>query len=215
MAINNQKAVIGSEYIAYGGTNQVWQCNSTASTTSKTITNDPGDIGISNPCIFVQFNNGHNRVTDRLTLNALGHNGWIQTRIQNGTYSNWGPIYSIIDADVVLCLQWDDSMWKVVGNPIVRTVSQLESSMNRWAFCYANRFKQVSICVTGNTSGQIYVSYGIDFEAKDQMSITATLHGQAPGAAVVASYTTSGCYVDFSQGTASSSKKGFIQVMGY
>ena len=47
------------------------------------------------------------------------------------------------------------------------------------------------------------------------MSITATLTGQAPGAAVVTSYSTTGCFVDFSYGTASNSKKGFIQVMGY
>lgn len=47
------------------------------------------------------------------------------------------------------------------------------------------------------------------------MSITVTLHGQAPGAAIVASYSTLSCTVDFSNGTASGTKKGFIQVMGF
>lgn len=211
MAINNQKAVIGSEYLAYGGINQVWRCNTAATVSNKTISNDPGDIGISDPCIFVQFAFGHNSSSSTLYLNALGHNGQIQACIQNSKYPNWGPIYSLIDTNVVLCLQWHVSVWKVVGNPIVHTVQSDYS----WAFCYANRFKQVSICVTRGTSGQIYLDYGITFEDKNKMSITATLHGQAPGAAVVASYTTSGCYVDFSQGTASSSKKGFVQVMGY
>ena len=55
MAISNQKAVIGSEYLAYGGINQVWQCNSASTTISKSISNDPGDIGISNPCIVFKI----------------------------------------------------------------------------------------------------------------------------------------------------------------
>ena len=86
MAINNQKAVIGSEYLAYGGINQVWRCNTAATVANKTISNDPGDIGISNPCIFVQFGNGHDSSSSTLYLNALGHNGQIQARIRNNTY---------------------------------------------------------------------------------------------------------------------------------
>lgn len=215
MAINNQKAVIGSEYLAYGGINQVWQCNSISTALTKTISNDPGNIGISNPCIFVQFLNGHSSADATLSLNALGHTGQIQAYIENNTYFGWGPIYSRIDADVVLCLQWDDSKWRVVGNPIVYSRIFTGNIYKSCGFCYANRFKQASICVTGNTSGNTSFNYGIEFEDKNQMSITATLHGQAPGAAVVASYDTLSCTVDFSNGTASGTKKGFIQVMGF
>ena len=47
------------------------------------------------------------------------------------------------------------------------------------------------------------------------MTITASLLGQAPNPAVVTSYGTTACTVDFAYGLSSSAKKGFIQVMGY
>ena len=215
MAINNQKAVIGSEYLAYGGINQVWQCNSSSTATTKTIINDPGDIGISDPCIFVQFLNGHNSASSVLTLNALGHTGAIYTRIQNNTYIGWGAMYSLIDANVVVCLQWDSPSWKVVGNPIVHSKAQSLSDMESQAFCYANRFKQVFINAFKNTSGATRYPYGITFEDVHQMAVIASLLGQAPNPAVVTSYETTACTVDFAYGLSSSAKKGFIQVMGY
>ena len=211
MAIPSTKAVIGSEYLSYGGVNQIWTCTTSSTTTTKTIANDPGDLGISNPYIFVKFtygigNNSQIIGSKTYDFTAFGKTGVIRS------VGIWGTTYvSYVKSGLVIPMYWDGANWTIPGETCIGYSWLNANDYDIIQHCYANGYKTVDIR-SGNPNRYSFV-FPYPFKSVDTMCATVTLKGNSPKAACVTAIDTSSITVDFAYEQAGG-KIGYVHVSG-
>ena len=188
-------------------------CSTAAGTAAKVVTCTGFQL-TTGAAVTVRFTSGNSAASPTLNVNGTGAKG---IRVYRGTslvtpFANW-------NANVTVELTYNGTYWVITGNPVVYSLNAASASDSsgtyyRTARISADGWKEYAF-VTEASGNDRTLTMPYAFSSLNGMGVVITLAGTAPGAGNVKSKSTSSVTVDFSTGTASTSKRGTVLCFGY
>ena len=188
-------------------------CSTTAGTAAKVVTCTGFQL-TTGAAVAVRFTSGNSAASPTLNVNGTGAKG---IRVYRGTslvtpFANW-------NANVTVELTYNGTYWVITGNPVVYSLNAASASDSsgtyyRTARIFADGWKEYAF-VTNASGNDRTLTMPYAFSSVNSMGVVVTLFGTSPGAGNVKSKSTSSVTVDFSTGTASTSKRGTVLCFGY
>ena len=188
-------------------------CSTAAGTAAKVVTCTGFQL-TTGAAVTVRFTSGNSAASPSLNVNGTGAKG---IRVYRGTslvtpFASW-------NANVTVELTYNGTYWVITGNPVVYSLNAASASDSsgtyyRTARIFADGWKEYAF-VTNASGNDRTLTMPYAFSSVNSMGVVVTLFGTSPGAGNVKSKSTSSVTVDFSTGTASTSKRGTVLCFGY
>lgn len=188
-------------------------CSTAAGTAAKVVTCTGFQL-TTGAAVTVRFTSGNSAASPSLNVNGTGAKG---IRVYRGTslvtpFASW-------NANVTVELTYNGTYWVITGNPVVYSLNAASASDSsgtyyRTARIFADGWKEYAF-VTNASGNDRTLAMPYAFSSVNSMGVVVTLFGTSPGAGNVKSKSTSSVTVDFSTGTASTSKRGTVLCFGY
>ena len=188
-------------------------CSTAAGTAAKVVTCTGFQL-TTGAAVTVRFTSGNSAASPTLNVNGTGAKG---IRVYRGTslvtpFANW-------NAYATLEMVYNGTYWVITGNPVVYSLNAASASDSsgtyyRTARIFADGWKEYAF-VTNASGNDRTLAMPYAFSSVNSMGVVVTLFGTSPGAGNVKSKSTSSVTVDFSTGTASTSKRGTVLCFGY